>query len=120
MKAVPLTPLSLLGWKMNKHKKRLWITRLARLPQSAAERISQLTSFIPSEVRLYLASILLILATTLLVSQFRLSSMPQYREGDVVLEDIVVPLDVELVRSDPSIQETAAGDNSAICSSKRL
>jgi putative nucleotidyltransferase with HDIG domain len=95
---------------MNKHKKRLWTTRLGRLLQSAAERISQLTSFIPSEVRLYLASILLILATTLLVSQFRLSSMPQYREGDVVLEDIVVPLDVELVRSEPSQADATAGN----------
>jgi cyclic-di-AMP phosphodiesterase PgpH len=98
---------------MNKHSK-LWIKRLGRLPQTAAEWISQLTSFIPGNVRLYLSSALLILVTTILVSQFRLTSMPQYRAGDVVLEDIVVPLDVELVRSVPSQARSDTSNNTLI------
>lgn len=84
---------------MNKHKKRLWIGRLWRLPQSAAERISNVFEFIPPSVRLYASSIFLVLATTVLVSQFRLSPMPQYRAGDIVREDVIIPLDLELVPS---------------------
>ncbi len=84
---------------MNKHRKRLWVGRLGRLPQSAAERISKVFESIPPAVRLYLSSILLILATTLLVSQFRLSSMPQYGAGDLVREDVILPLGLELVPS---------------------
>ncbi|MEP7274145.1 MAG: HDIG domain-containing metalloprotein, partial [Acidobacteriota bacterium] len=93
---------------MNKHRKRLWVGRLGRLPQSAVERISQLFEFIPPALRLYLSSLLLILATTVLVSQFRLSPMTEYRAGDVVREDVILPLDLELVPSGGprSIQES--------------
>ncbi len=94
---------------MNKYRKRLWLARFWRLPQSAVERTSQISGFIPPAARLYLGSSLLIVATTLLASQFRLSPVPQYKQGDLVREDVVVPLDVELIPGEAptSVSEAA-------------
>jgi len=83
---------------MKKSKKRVWILRLWRLPQLAEERITRVFSRIPPTVRLLVACAFLVVLTTFCISQYPLSLMPEYRAGDRVREDVVVPLDLELVR----------------------
>jgi hypothetical protein len=96
-------------WK--KSKKRVWILRLWRLPQLAEERITRTFSLIPSAVRLYFASASLVVLTTFLISQYPLSLMPYYWPGDQVREDVVVPIDLELVR--PSSALGSEGETTA-------
>ena len=100
--------LVVLDSTMSKFKKRVWILRLWRLPQLAEERITRVFSLIPPTVRLYVACAFLVVLTTFSISQYPLSLMPEYRPGDRVLEDVVVPVDLELVRSS-SAPGTAGG-----------
>jgi len=103
-----------LASSMKKSKKRVWILRLWRLPQLAEERITRTFSLIPSAVRLYFASASLVVLTTFLISQYPLSLMPYYRPGDRVREDVVVPIDLELVR--PSSALGSEGETTAASS----
>lgn len=84
---------------MNKHKKRLWLARFWRLPQTAGQRISRTIALIPPRIRLYLWTALLVIPTTFIVSPFPLSLMPVYHAGEIVREDVVVPADLQLART---------------------
>lgn len=84
---------------MTNAKKRYWIARLWRWPQLAGERWSRLYASIPPRIRLLICTTLLVLPTTFLVSPFPLSVLPNYRPGDVVREDVVVPADLHMARS---------------------
>ncbi|MGH9833517.1 MAG: HD family phosphohydrolase [Blastocatellia bacterium] len=79
---------------MSKNKQRLWMSRLRRMPQTAGRRISTQFHRIPQKIRFFLLTSLFALLTTLFVSHYPVSILPQYRVGDVVEYDIVVPADM--------------------------
>lgn len=64
------------------------------MPQTAGRRISTQFHRIPQKIRFFLLTSLFALLTTLFVSHYPVSILPQYRVGDVVEYDIVVPADM--------------------------
>lgn len=76
---------------MIKKTQRLWLTRLQRFPQSAAQQISIQFHRIPQKVRFIIVAAGFALLTTLFASHYPLSVVPSYRAGDVVKSDIIVP-----------------------------
>jgi len=82
---------------MNIARKRPWIVRLLRVPRSAEQQISKLFCRIPPKARFFTLCFLLVLLTTFLVSHYTLSSVRQYRPGDVVSVDVVVPTDLQVI-----------------------
>jgi hypothetical protein len=86
-----------LASSMNIARKRSWIVRLLRLPRSAEQHSSKLLDRIPPKARFFFLCALLVLLTTFLVSHYSLSSIRQYRPGDIVGTDVVVPVDLQVV-----------------------
>ena len=82
---------------MNNAKKRLLLLRLLRWPRSAGERLSSLFRRIPEKVRFASYCAALVALMTLLVSHYSLTSLREYRPGDVVKADVVVPADLQVV-----------------------
>lgn len=76
---------------MTKKIQRLWLTRLQRFPQSAAQRISTLFHRIPQKIRFALVAAVFAVVTALSASHFPLSVVPLYRAGDVAESDVVIP-----------------------------
>lgn len=70
------------------------MSRIRRMPQTAGRRISTQFHRIPQKVRFFLLTSLFALLTTLFVSHYPVSILPQYRVGDVAEYDIVVPADM--------------------------
>ena len=70
------------------------MSRLRRMPQTAGRRISTQFHRIPQKVRFFLLTSLFALLTTLFVSHYPVSILPQYRVGDVAEYDIVAPADM--------------------------
>jgi putative nucleotidyltransferase with HDIG domain len=79
---------------MSKIKQRWWMSRLKRMPQIAGRRISTQFHRIPQKIRFFLLTSLFALLTTLFVSHYPVSILPQYRVGDVAEYDIVAPADM--------------------------
>ncbi len=79
---------------MNKDKKRPWMMRLRRLPQSAGKWITIRFRRIPQKARFALVTLVFSLVTAFSVSHYPLSVLPQYRVGDVARSEIVVPADL--------------------------
>ncbi len=76
----------------SKRSVRLWRCRAQR-----GQQISKLRQRIPPQARFLSLCTLLVLLTTLLVSQYTLSSLHQYRPGDIVNADVMVPTDLQVV-----------------------
>ena len=76
---------------MNKKIQRLWLSRLQRFPQTAAQRMSTLFHRIPQKVRFAMIATVFALVTAISASHFPLSIVPLYRTGDVVESDVVIP-----------------------------
>ncbi|HEX9004250.1 MAG TPA: HDIG domain-containing protein [Blastocatellia bacterium] len=76
---------------MNKKIQRLWLSRLQRFPQSAAQRMSTLFHRIPQKIRFAMIATVFALVTAISASHFPLSIVPLYRTGDVVESDVVIP-----------------------------
>ncbi len=72
-------------------KHRLWISRLRRLPQGAEREFHKLFHRIPQKVRFLLVSAIFSLFTTLAASHYPLTVLPEYRIGEIVASDVVVP-----------------------------
>jgi cyclic-di-AMP phosphodiesterase PgpH len=83
---------------MSKKRQWSWLTRLGHLPQRAERRFTTQFHRIPQRVRFFIFVSLLSVLTTLLVSNFPISILPEYRVGDVVKHDLVAP--VELIVKD--------------------
>jgi hypothetical protein len=64
------------------------------MPQTAGRRISTQFHRIPQKIRFFLLTSLFALLTTLFVSHYPVSVLPQYRVGDVAEYDIVAPADM--------------------------
>lgn len=79
---------------MSRLKKRWWVTRLRRLPQSAGEQIITQFHRIPQKFRFVLVTLAFCLVTTLLVSHFPLTVLPQYNIGEIAQSDLIVPADL--------------------------
>jgi cyclic-di-AMP phosphodiesterase PgpH len=79
---------------MSRLKKRWWVTRLRRLPQSGGEQIITQFHRIPQKVRFVLVTFAFSLVTTILVSHFPLTVLPQYRAGEIAKSDLIVPADM--------------------------
>jgi hypothetical protein len=78
---------------MSKNKQR-WMARLRRLPQTAGRRFTTQFHRIPQKLRFFLVTSLFCLLTTLFVSHYPISILPQYRAGQVAEYDLVVPADL--------------------------
>ncbi|MGH9752705.1 MAG: HD family phosphohydrolase [Blastocatellia bacterium] len=89
---------------MSKKRQRSWASRIEHLPQAAERRISTQFHRIPQKIRFFILTSLLSVLTTLLVSNYPVSILPQYRVGDVAEYDIVAP--AELI-----VEEDAIGDD---------
>src|SRR4030095_7836768 len=89
---------------MKKIKKRRWMARIWRLPHAAGETASRLFGLVPSRLRLIVFGALLVIPTTILVSRLPVSIVPAYKAGDVALQDVVIPIDLQHVRQPSSIQ----------------
>lgn len=85
---------------MNKKIQRLWLSRLQRFPQSAAQRMSTLFHRIPQKIRFAMIATVFALVTAISASHFPLSIVPLYRTGDVVESDVVIPANL-MSGSDP-------------------
>src|SRR5262245_54381993 len=83
---------------MSKKRQWSWLTRLEHLPQRAERRFTTQFHRIPQRIRFFIFVSLLTALTTLLVSNFPISIMPEYRVGDVAGHDVVAP--VELIVKD--------------------
>jgi hypothetical protein len=81
---------------MSKKRQRLWVSRLKMIPQTAERLISTQFRRIPQRVRFFLVISLFAILTTLFVSHFPFSVLPEYRAGDIVEYDVVVPLELVL------------------------
>ncbi len=79
---------------MKKKNQLSWLMRVQRFPQSAAQRISTQYRRIPQKTRFIIASFTFAVLTTLFASHFPLTVVPQYRAGDIVETDIVMPADL--------------------------
>ncbi|HQR35022.1 MAG TPA: HDIG domain-containing protein [Blastocatellia bacterium] len=79
---------------MKKKNQLSWLMRVQRFPQSAAQRISTQYRRIPQKTRFIIASFTFAVLTTLFASHFPLTVVPQYRVGDIVETDIVMPADL--------------------------
>jgi hypothetical protein len=76
---------------MNKVKKRPWMARLKRLPQSAGKWIITRFRRIPQKFRFVLVTLIFSVITAFSVSHFPLSVTPQYRIGEIARSDIIAP-----------------------------
>jgi putative nucleotidyltransferase with HDIG domain len=76
---------------MKRSKKRPWMMRLKRLPQTAEEWISIQFHRIPQKVRFVFLTLLFSTITAFFVSHFPISVLPQYRVGEIADSDVVVP-----------------------------
>src|SRR6266511_3240997 len=83
---------------MSKKRQWSWLSRLEHLPQRAERRFTTQFHRIPQRIRFFIFVSLLSALTTLLVSNFPISIMPDYRVGDVAEHDVVAP--VELIVKD--------------------
>src|SRR5262249_9332428 len=83
---------------MSKKRQWSWLTRLEHLPQRAERRFTTQFHRIPQRVRFFIFVSLLSALTTLLVSNFPISTMPSYHVGEVAEHDVVAP--VELIVKD--------------------
>jgi hypothetical protein len=93
---------------MSKKIQRSWVSRLEQLPQTAGRRITTQFHRIPQRIRFILLTSLFSVATTLLVSNYPISIMPQYRVGDVAEYDLVAP--VELIVKDEETGDSLAAE----------
>ncbi|MGE0127183.1 MAG: HD family phosphohydrolase [Blastocatellales bacterium] len=91
---------------MSKNRQRSWVSRLEQLPQTAGRRFTTQFHRIPQKIRFFILIALFSVLTTLLVSNYPVSIMPQYRVGDVAKFDLVAP--VELI-----VKDEEAGDSLA-------
>jgi putative nucleotidyltransferase with HDIG domain len=79
---------------MNKKNQLSWLMRLQRFPRSAAHRISTQYRRIPQKHRFLLASFVFAVMTAFFASHFPLTVVPDYRVGELVQADIIVPADL--------------------------
>ncbi|MCI0336343.1 MAG: HDIG domain-containing protein [Acidobacteria bacterium] len=75
-------------------KKRSWVTQLRRMMQSAREQISTQFHRIPQKARFVIVTFLFSIITTVFVSHFPLSVVPEYRPGEIAKSDVIVPADL--------------------------
>jgi len=94
---------------MKKLKKRRWMARIWRLPHAAGETASKLISLVPPRFRLLVICAFLVIPTTVLVSRFPLSIVPAYKAGDIVEQDVVIPIQLQTVRA-PAAARAAKDD----------
>ncbi len=64
---------------MNVHKKRSWLVRFFRLPSSAEQKLSKLYRRIPAKVRFWITFSLLILATSFLIVNDKLTALDSFK-----------------------------------------
>src|SRR5262245_47386502 len=79
---------------MSRLKKRFWVKGLRRLPQTTGEQLSTLFHHIPQKVRFVLVTLIFSLVTTLLVSHYPLTVLPEYQVGEIARSDLIVPADL--------------------------
>src|SRR5262245_65765786 len=84
---------------MSKKRQWSWFTRLEHLPQRAERRFTTQFHRIPQRVRFFIFVSLLSALTTILVSNFPISIMPDYHVGDVAEHDVVAPVEL-IVKGD--------------------
>ncbi len=94
---------------MKKLKKRRWMARIWRLPHAAGEAASKLIDLVPPRFRLFVLCAFLVIPTTVLISRFPLSIVPAYKAGDIAIQDVVIPIQLQSVRA-PAAIRTAKDD----------
>jgi hypothetical protein len=76
---------------MSKKKRRLWMSRLKLLPQTAEGWFSRQYHRIPQKLRFLLLTSLFSALTAFAVSHFPLTMPPPYKVGETARSDVVVP-----------------------------
>jgi putative nucleotidyltransferase with HDIG domain len=84
---------------MKKLKKRRWMARIWRLPHAAGETASKLIDLAPPRFRLFVICAFLVIPTTVLISRFPLSVVPEYKAGDIAVQDVIIPIQLQSVRA---------------------
>jgi len=79
---------------MKKKNQLLWLIRIQRSPQSAAQWISTQFRRIPQKIRFLLITSVFAIFTALFASHYPLTVVPLYRTGEVAESDVVVPADL--------------------------
>ncbi|MGE0886772.1 MAG: HD family phosphohydrolase [Blastocatellales bacterium] len=79
---------------MKKKNQLLWLIRIRRLPQSAAQWISTQFRRIPQKVRFVLVTAVFGILTALFASHYPLRVVPMYQVGEIIESDVVVPADL--------------------------
>src|SRR5215813_13005372 len=89
---------------MSKNRQRSWVSRLEQLPQTAERRFTTQFHRIPQKIRFFILTALLSVLTTLLVSNYPIIIVPNYKAGDIAKSDVVAP--VEMIVKDDASDDT--------------